>query len=73
MKAKTIKRALVLTLSESEMTALGRLAGRKGQTKSAILRQALRLYDSLDTKLSQGNRLMLETPERSSKTEVLLL
>lgn len=73
MKAKTTKRALILTLSENEMTALGRLAGRKGQTKSAILRQALRLYDSLDAKLSQGNRLVLETPERAGKTEVLLL
>lgn len=63
----------MLTLSESEMMALGRLADGKGQTKSAILRQALRLYESLDAKLSQGNRLLLEAPDKADKTEVLLL
>lgn len=75
MKLKASKRdkGLMLTLSENEMMALGRLADRKGQTKSAILRQALRLYVSLDTKLSQGNRLLLEAPDKADKTELLLL
>jgi hypothetical protein len=75
MKLKATKRekGLMLTLSENEMKALERLADRKGQTKSAILRQALRLYESLDTKLSQGDRLVLESPSKADKTEVLLL
>jgi predicted transcriptional regulator len=73
LKAQKREKGLMLSLSEAEMAALERLADRKGQTKSAILRQALRLYESLDTKLSEGNRLVLEAPDETDKTEVLLL
>ncbi len=73
MKITKRERALVLNLSEREMAALDQLAQRKGQTKSAILRQALRLYESLDTRVSQGSRLVLEAPNKKDKAEVLLL
>jgi predicted transcriptional regulator len=75
MKIKVTKRdrSLVLNLSEREMSALDKLAERKGQTKSAVLRQALRLYESLDTRVSQGARLVLEAPDKREKAEVLLL
>lgn len=75
MKSKLTKRdkSLVLNLSEREMSALNRLAERKGQTRSAVLRQALRLYESLDVRVSQGDRLMLEAPDKGEKAEVLLL
>lgn len=73
LKAQKREKGLMLSLSEIEMAALERLADRKGQTKSAILRQALRLYESLDTKLSEGMRLVLEEPNKTDKTEVLLL
>lgn len=63
----------MLNLSEREMSALDQLAERKGQTKSAILRQALRLYESLDARVSQGSRLVLEAPDKKEKAEVLLL
>ena len=55
------------------MSALDRLAERKGQTKSGVLRQALRLYESLDTRVSQGERLVLEAPDKGEKAEVLVL
>jgi hypothetical protein len=73
LKAQKREKGLMLSLSEIEMAALERLADRKGQTKSAVLRQALRLYESLDTKLSEGMRLVLEEPNKTDKTEVLLL
>ena len=75
MKIKVTKRdrSLVLNLSKREMTALEQLAERKGQTKSAVLRQALRLYESLDARVSQGARLVLEAPDKREKAEVLLL
>lgn len=75
MKIKATKRdrALVLNLSEREMSALDDLAERKGQTKSAVLRQALRLYESLDARVSKGARLVLEAPDKREKAEVLLL
>ena len=75
MKMKLTKRdrALVLNLSDREMSALDKLAERKGQTKSAVLRQALRLYESLDARVSQGARLVLEAPDKREKTEVILV
>jgi len=75
MKIKVTKRdrSLVLNLSKREMSALEQLAERKGQTKSAVLRQALRLYESLDARVSQGARLVLEAPDKREKAEVLLL
>lgn len=75
MKLKVTKRdrSLVLNLSAREMSALGQLAERKGQTKSAVLRQALRLYESLDARVSQGARLVLEASDKREKAEVLLL
>lgn len=75
MKLKLTKRdrSLVLNLSEREMSALDSLAERKGQTKSALLRQALRLYESLDARVSQGARLVLEAPDKREKAEVILL
>lgn len=65
--------SLVLNLSKGEMSALDRLAERKGQTKSAVLRQALRLYESIDNRVSQGARFVLEEPDKKEKAEVLLL
>ena len=73
IKALPRDRAIVLNLSEREMSALGELAERKGQSKSAVLRQALRLYESLDTRVSNGARLVLEAPDKKEKAEVLLL
>lgn len=73
MKATKRDRSLVLNLSEREMSALDQLAERKGQTKSAVLRQALRLYESLDARVSQGERLVLEAPDKREKAEVILL
>lgn len=75
MKMKPTKRdrSLVLNLSEGEMSALDRLAERKGQSKSAVLRQALRLYESLDVRVSKGERLVIEAPDKGDKAEVLLL
>jgi predicted transcriptional regulator len=65
--------SLVLNLSKNEMSALDRLAENKGQTKSAVLRQALRLYESIDLRIAQGARLVLEEPDKKEKAEVLLL
>jgi hypothetical protein len=73
IKAARRDRVLMLNLSEPEMKSLDRLAERKGQTKSAVLRQALRLYESLDARVSQGARLVLEAPDKVEKAELLLL
>ena len=75
MKIKAIKRnhSIVLNLSEQEMAALNSLAKRRGATKSGVMRQALRLYESLDLRVSEGAKLVLEAPRKGEKSEVLLL
>jgi uncharacterized membrane protein len=67
------EKSIVLNLSAREMEALDSLADRKGQTKSAVLRQALRLYEALDSRVSSGERLVLEAPDKSEKSEVFWL
>ena len=75
MKLKPLKRdrSIVLNLSDQEMAALDALAARRGQTKSGVLRQALRLYESLDQRVAEGAKLVLEAPRKGEKSEVLLL
>lgn len=75
MKVKALKRekSLILTLSSNEMAALEKLAGKRGLTKSAVLRQSLRLFESLDSRISNGERLVLEAPRTKEKSEVLLI
>jgi predicted transcriptional regulator len=67
------EKSIVLNLSAREMEALDSLADRKGQTKSAVLRQALRLYEALDSRVSSCERLVLEAPDKSEKSEVFWL
>lgn len=75
MKLKPLRRdrPIVLNLSDAEMAALDALAKRRGQTKSGVLRQALRLYESLDQRVADGAKLVLEAPQKGEKSEVLLL
>lgn len=40
------KRTLTLNLSDEEMAMLEALADKLGMSKSAVLRQAIRLYDT---------------------------
>lgn len=67
------KKPLVLNLSNQEMLVLERLAERRGLTKSALLRQALRLYESIERRLDKGERLFLENLEKREKMELVLV
>jgi hypothetical protein len=67
------KRTMTLNLSAKEMAVLGRLAERKGLSKTALLRQALRLYQSLEERLEQGDKIYVEKPGTSEKAELMVL
>lgn len=71
--SKREKRSLVLNLSIDEMEALETMAKKRGLTKSSLLRQALRLYESIDSRLAQGDRLYVEDSFKKDKAELLLL
>jgi predicted transcriptional regulator len=49
------KRTLTLNLSEAEMAMLAELADHQGMSKSAVLRQALRLYRAKTTASDTGD------------------
>ena len=71
--ANASKRSILLHVSATEMQVLHSLAEKRGISKSALLRQALRLYESVETRLDQGERLYLESPNKKDKSELLLL
>jgi hypothetical protein len=69
----TDRRAMSLSLSEAEMDVLEQLAARKDLSKTAVLRQALRLYQLVDERLMRGEKLFLEDETARTKSELMLL
>ena len=67
------KKTMTLNLTEAEMDALDELARRKDMTKTALIRQALRLYQVVDTRVSQGEKLFFEDEILKKKAELMVL
>lgn len=67
------KRTMTLNLSAEEMVELERLASEKGLSKTSLVRQALRLYQSVTERLERGDKLFVEDAEKSEKAELLVL
>ncbi len=67
------KRTMTLNLTEAEMQVLGELCRRKGLNKTALMRQALRLYQAVERRLEQGDKLLFENEETKEKSELLVL
>jgi hypothetical protein len=67
------KKTMTLNLSESEMEALDKLSEKKGLSKTALVRQALRLYQSVTDRIDTGAKILVENPQTKEKTELLVL
>lgn len=67
------KKTMSLTLSDAEMAALEQLATDKDLSKTAVLRQALRLYQMLDVRLARGEKLFFEDDAKQEKAELMIL
>ncbi len=67
------KRTMTLNLTDREMNVLDELCAKKGLNKTALLRQALRLYQAVDTRLEQGDKLLFENDETKEKSELMVL
>ena len=67
------KKTMTLNLTPAEMHALEELSGRKDISKTAVLRQALRLYQMLDERLSRGEELYLEHTLTKEKAELMVV
>jgi hypothetical protein len=67
------KRTMTLNLTDAEMRALEELSRRKDLTKTAVLRQALRLYQTVETRIERGEKLLFENDSTKEKAELMLL
>ncbi|MHB8390259.1 MAG: ribbon-helix-helix domain-containing protein [Acidobacteriaceae bacterium] len=67
------RRQMTLMLSDKEMNLLDQLAERRGMSKTALLRQALRLYQSVTERIENGEKVFVEHPSTKDKTELMVL
>jgi hypothetical protein len=67
------KRTMTLNLTEQEMNVLDQLCAKKDLTKTALMRQALRLYQMVDSRLARGERLFFEDEQKKDKAELMVL
>jgi len=66
------KRTMTLNLTDAEMAALEALSKTKDLSKTAVLRQALRLYQMVDARFERGEKLFFED-EAKAKAELMVL
>lgn len=66
------RRQMTLVLNDKEMDLLDRLAERRGMSKTALVRQALRLYQTVTERIASGEKVFVETPAKE-KTELMVL
>lgn len=67
------KRQMTLMLSDKEMALLEGLSERRGMSKTALVRQALRLYQSVTERIERGEKVFVEHPTTKDKAELMVL
>jgi hypothetical protein len=67
------KKTMTLNLTSAEMDALDELARKKDLTKTAVIRQALRLYQAIDSRVSLGEKLFFEDELQKKKAELMVV
>jgi predicted transcriptional regulator len=68
-----VKKTMTLNLTDSEMRVLDDLSARKDLSKTAVLRQALRLYQAIEVRVEKGDKLVFENENTREKAELMLL
>jgi hypothetical protein len=67
------KKTMTLNLTEAEMEALEVMCVEKDMSKTALMRQALRLYQLVNARLKAGEKLFLENEKEKEKKELVVL
>lgn len=67
------KRTMTINLNDAEMSILEDICDKKGLSKTALIRQAIRLYQSLDSRIDAGGKLYIEDALSKEKSELLVL
>jgi hypothetical protein len=65
-------KALTLRLTPSELDALDRMAQQKRMSKDALVRHCIRVFVAVEKRISNGDKLYVETPDKE-KSELLIL
>ena len=73
MAAEATKRTMTLNLTEAEMRVLETLSAQKYLSKTAVIRQALRLYQLVDHRLASGEKLFFEDEAKRQKAELMVM
>ena len=69
---KKTTKTMTLNLSYQEMEAIETLAKKKGMNKTAVVRQAIRLYQTINVRLENGEKIFFEDTKKD-KSELVLL
>ncbi len=67
------KKTMTLNLTDAEMGVLDELCEKKDLSKTAVLRQALRLYQLIENRIDKGDKLFFEDEKTKEKAEVMML
>ena len=67
------RRQMTLMLSDKEMGVLDQLSEQRGMSKTALVRQALRLYQSVIERIESGDKVFFEHPLTKDKAELMVL
>lgn len=67
------KKTMTLNLTEAEMSVLEALCAKKDLSKTGLMRQALRLYQMIDTRVERGDKLYFEDDRTREKSEIMML
>lgn len=68
-----MKKTMTLVLSDIEMDALELLSEKRSVSKAGLIRQALKLYQTVETRQDRGDKIYIENEVRNEKSELLLL
>ena len=67
------RRTMTLNLTEAEMNVLEELTQKKDLSKTAVIRQALRLYQLVAVRFERGEKLYFEDDTDEKKSELVML
>lgn len=67
------KRTMTLNLTPREMAVLEELAAKKDLSKTGVMRLALRLLQTVDSKIQMGQKLVFEDEKTKEKGEMVLI
>ena len=65
------KKMLTIKLSQQEMEIIEKLARRKDVSKTAVVKQSVRLLMLVETRLGDGGKLFLEDDKQKTELAVL--